>query len=96
MFFKNNLGFLRRRRLKAAQVKVKCPNCPSVYTHELTLKNHLRYECGLSPRFKCPYCPYMAKRAGNVVDHTKRRHRNMKPYFLDTLGSYKPRKQWNS
>ncbi|KAK0096627.1 hypothetical protein PV326_004921 [Microctonus aethiopoides] len=78
--------------LVASTMKYPCPNCSSVYSRDFTLKSHLKYECGLAPRFKCPYCNWMSKRAGNIIGHVRRMHADLKPYVVDILGEYKPRK----
>lgn len=81
--------------LVASTMKYPCPNCSSVYSRDFTLKSHLKYECGLAPRFKCPYCNWMSKRAGNIISHVRRMHADLKPYVVDILGEYKPRKRWD-
>ncbi|PSN49472.1 hypothetical protein C0J52_22890 [Blattella germanica] len=33
-----------------------CSVCDKSYSSKGALKRHLRYECGVEPRFKCPVC----------------------------------------
>ncbi|XP_076173387.1 uncharacterized protein LOC143149702 [Ptiloglossa arizonensis] len=60
--------YRKTRRLEASEVVFRprrrryrrkdhvCPKCGNGYTVAKSLKRHLRYECGVAPRFKCPYC----------------------------------------
>ncbi|XP_034938649.1 longitudinals lacking protein isoform X5 [Chelonus insularis] len=68
-----------------------CPNCPSVYSLKFRLNSHLKYECGLLPRFKCPYCEFLSKRSSNILDHAKRKHKTCRPYFVDTRKEHRAR-----
>lgn len=52
----------------------RCCNCGKVYRWKNTLLRHLRLECGKEPQFHCPYCPYRAKRKGNLLKHVTIRH----------------------
>uniref|UniRef100_A0A8D9EW19 Longitudinals lacking protein, isoforms A/B/D/L n=2 Tax=Cacopsylla melanoneura TaxID=428564 RepID=A0A8D9EW19_9HEMI len=56
-----------------------CYKCNKKYNRISTLRNHLRYECGKEPKFKCMYCDYRSKRKGNVVSHIRTVHKN---FFL--------------
>ncbi|XP_051166492.1 histone-lysine N-methyltransferase PRDM16-like [Leptopilina boulardi] len=40
-----------------------CSKCGKFYKSLGTLQRHLNYECGLAPRFKCPYLNYMLESA---------------------------------
>nr|XP_050860768.1 zinc finger Y-chromosomal protein-like [Vespula vulgaris] len=51
-----------------------CPKCGNGYTVIKSLKRHLRYECGLAPRFKCPYCGTRSKQRAHVNEHIRRKH----------------------
>lgn len=51
-----------------------CPNCPSGFTYEKGLAQHVKYECGQKPRFKCPYCDYLSKWMNNVYKHIRIKH----------------------
>ncbi|KAH0952310.1 hypothetical protein HN011_005724 [Eciton burchellii] len=42
-----------------------CPKCGNGYSVVKSLRRHLRYECGLTPRFKCPYCGTRSKQRGH-------------------------------
>ncbi|RLU14809.1 hypothetical protein DMN91_012696 [Ooceraea biroi] len=60
-----------------------CVNCKSVYNKKSSLTTHLRYECGQSPRFKCPYCDLVSKKTSNVHQHIRRKHKNCMVYVED-------------
>ncbi|CAL1680035.1 unnamed protein product [Lasius platythorax] len=65
-----------------------CPknNCDRVFKWKGNLMRHLRYECGLQPRFKCPYCDSKSKFKASVRQHLIRKHKNRKIYVIeDTL-----------
>ncbi|KAH0952438.1 hypothetical protein HN011_011877 [Eciton burchellii] len=58
-------------------------NCVRSFNWKGNLMRHLRYECGLQPRFKCPYCNYCCKVKGDVGKHIIRRHKDAAVYVLD-------------
>nr|XP_012225967.1 PREDICTED: zinc finger X-chromosomal protein-like [Linepithema humile] len=72
---------------KVDKVRFACPNhnCGRVFNWKRNLMRHLKYECGLQPRFKCPYCDYYGKLKGNVSKHLIRRHKTRKTYVVDLL-----------
>lgn len=51
-----------------------CPNCSSGFTYEKGLVQHIKYECGQKPRFKCPYCEHRSKWMNNVYKHIRIKH----------------------
>ncbi|XP_076395649.1 uncharacterized protein LOC100880436 isoform X19 [Megachile rotundata] len=59
------------------------PNCAKSFNWKGNLNRHLRYECGLQPRFKCPYCEYRCKVKGDVSKHITRRHHGSVVYVVD-------------
>lgn len=61
-----------------------CPKCGNGYTVMKSLKRHLRYECGLTPRFKCPYCGTRSKQRGHVSQHIRRKHSGQRVYIIDS------------
>ncbi|KYN32060.1 hypothetical protein ALC56_13437 [Trachymyrmex septentrionalis] len=62
-----------------------CPKCGNGYTVIKSLRRHLRYECGLTPRFKCPYCGTRSKQRGHVSQHIRRKHSDAKMIKLETM-----------
>ncbi|KAI4487902.1 hypothetical protein M0802_011721 [Mischocyttarus mexicanus] len=61
-----------------------CPKCGNGYTVFKSLKRHLRYECGLAPRFKCPYCGRRSKQRAHVNEHIRRKHTGQRIYIIDS------------
>ncbi|XP_076383048.1 uncharacterized protein LOC117224668 [Megalopta genalis] len=59
------------------------PNCAKSFSWKGNLNRHLRYECGLQPRFKCPYCEYRCKVKGDVNKHIIRKHPGFALYVVD-------------
>lgn len=59
---------------KTAKKKFPCPNCPSGFSYERGLVQHLKYECGQKPRYKCPYCKHRSKWLNNVYKHIRSLH----------------------
>ncbi|XP_043465549.1 zinc finger protein 425-like [Leptopilina heterotoma] len=60
-----------------------CQKCGNGYTVWKSLIRHLKYECGLKPRFKCPYCNSRAKQKAHIKDHIRRKHKSKLVYVLD-------------
>ncbi|XP_046829745.1 longitudinals lacking protein, isoforms A/B/D/L-like isoform X25 [Vespa crabro] len=51
-----------------------CYKCGNNFTRRNNLYNHLKFQCGQPPRFKCPYCPHITKHASNLKAHIRRKH----------------------
>lgn len=64
-FFSDN-----SRRLFTFPLKYVCPrNCGRSYNHRATMNRHLKYECGVPPRFKCNVCGKMFAQKVNLNTH---------------------------
>ena len=61
-----------------------CPKCGNGYTVVKSLTRHLRYECGVAPRFKCPYCGTRSKQRAHVNEHIRRKHSGQRIYIIDS------------
>lgn len=47
-----------------------CPrNCGRSYKRKYHLNTHLKYECGVDPKFKCPYCSRLSHQKSNLKTH---------------------------
>lgn len=60
-----------------------CPKCRKIYKWYRGLHRHLHYECGKTPRFKCPYCVYIGKHRSHVYSHIKSNHYGRPVYAID-------------
>ncbi|XP_011686582.1 PREDICTED: longitudinals lacking protein, isoform G isoform X18 [Wasmannia auropunctata] len=60
-----------------------CPKCRKIYKWYRGLHRHLEYECGKTPRFKCPHCVYIGKHRSHVYSHIKTNHYNRPIYAID-------------
>ena len=73
----------RSTKLRNAIYICPSPNCAKSFNWKGNLNRHLRYECGVQPRFKCPYCEYRCKVKGDVSKHIPRRHHGLVVYVVD-------------
>lgn len=48
-----------------------CPKCNKKYQHKGNLHKHLRYECGVEPKFCCYFCPKKFKQKSNLKEHLR-------------------------
>ncbi|KAL0132421.1 hypothetical protein PUN28_000283 [Cardiocondyla obscurior] len=62
-----------------------CPKCLKIYKWYRGLLRHLDYECGKTPRFKCPHCVYIGKHRSHVYSHIRGNHYNRPIYAIDLL-----------
>nr|CAD7463091.1 unnamed protein product [Timema tahoe] len=51
-----------------------CPKCNKMYRWKHSLVYHLRYECGQTPRFKCPLCFHMSKQKSNYYNKSWKKY----------------------
>lgn len=79
VFFYDNM-----RQKGSASKMLTCNSCGKNYTYTSCLYRHIKYECEKNPRFKCPYCTYIAKRQSNVYAHIKNMHKNYEIWVIDT------------
>ncbi|RZF39474.1 hypothetical protein LSTR_LSTR000995 [Laodelphax striatellus] len=54
--------------------RFECSRCGKRYTWNSGLVQHLRYECGIDPKFPCPYCPYRSRRNSDLKVHIGKKH----------------------
>lgn len=52
-----------------------CKKCGNSYARPHSLNRHLRFECGVEPKFECPICRKKSKHKHNLVLHM-RTHQN--------------------
>ncbi|XP_012270364.1 longitudinals lacking protein, isoforms A/B/D/L isoform X19 [Orussus abietinus] len=77
----------RRRNYRATGLSVRCPKCDQAYKSSKSMWMHVKYECGLAPRFQCPHCGVKAKRKYNVYKHIKIRHYGAPIFCIDLAES---------
>ncbi|KAK2704543.1 hypothetical protein QYM36_016819 [Artemia franciscana] len=47
----------------------RCEVCNKVYKHYASLRNHVKFECGVTPQFQCPQCKRLFKRKDQMMRH---------------------------
>ncbi|XP_037950222.1 longitudinals lacking protein, isoforms A/B/D/L-like [Teleopsis dalmanni] len=52
-----------------------CERCGNSYARPHSLNRHMRFECGVEPKFECPICHKKSKHKHNLVLHM-RTHQN--------------------
>lgn len=61
--------------------RVYCPNrCGHGYAGEMrmsNLKRHLKFECGVEPQFKCPYCEKRSRHKSDLKKHIISIHKRL-------------------
>ncbi|XP_011160476.1 longitudinals lacking protein isoform X26 [Solenopsis invicta] len=62
-----------------------CPRCGGSFNWRYNLQHHLKFACGQSPRFNCPYCSFRTKHTSNVRAHVRRKHPGREVYVVDIL-----------
>ncbi|XP_076238203.1 longitudinals lacking protein, isoforms A/B/D/L-like [Calliopsis andreniformis] len=48
-----------------------CPRCGNAYVRLHSLNRHIRFECGVEPRFECPICHKKSKHKHNLILHMR-------------------------
>lgn len=63
--------------LDILMAKFKCPNpgCNRVYKTRPGIYTHLKYECGVEPKFRCQHCLKSFKRKWSYQSHIIHVHR---------------------
>ncbi|XP_076222201.1 uncharacterized protein LOC116434039 isoform X20 [Nomia melanderi] len=78
-------GAVHTAALPQTSLKHICPKCGRSFNWRYNLQHHLKYACGQSPRFNCPYCPYRTKHTSNVRAHVRRKHPDKEVYVIDLM-----------
>ncbi|KAG8308291.1 hypothetical protein J6590_002380 [Homalodisca vitripennis] len=58
-----------------------CPDCNRNFTLASSLKRHLDFSCGQSPRFACQLCSKKFRRKDYLNEHLAKKHGVKKAYF---------------
>ncbi|XP_076171969.1 longitudinals lacking protein, isoforms A/B/D/L [Ptiloglossa arizonensis] len=48
-----------------------CPRCGNGYVRLHSLNRHIKFECGVEPRFECPVCHKKSKHKHNLILHMR-------------------------
>lgn len=48
-----------------------CKQCGNSYARPHSLNRHIRFECGVEPKFECPICHKKSKHKHNLVLHMR-------------------------
>lgn len=75
--------------------RFQCPKCYRSYKYRKGLRGHMRYECGLEPRFECSFCGYRSKQKSNLKTHIRIRHLHDKKKFCCSYCPYESRHRHN-
>uniref|UniRef100_A0ABD2WTX1 C2H2-type domain-containing protein n=1 Tax=Trichogramma kaykai TaxID=54128 RepID=A0ABD2WTX1_9HYME len=51
-----------------------CSRCNKSYVRIQHLRRHIKFECGMPPRFACYYCPQRCKLKDNLLKHVRKLH----------------------
>ncbi|VVC28698.1 Zinc finger C2H2-type [Cinara cedri] len=65
-------GFYRPQRQPTLY---KCTRCIKTYARLHSLSRHVRFECGVDPKFECPVCHKKSKHKHNLLLHMKTHHK---------------------
>ena len=60
-----------------------CPKCKRGFTLKGNRNRHFKYECGVEPRFKCPYCDLRSKQTSQIYCHIRKKHPDQKSFYID-------------
>ena len=54
-----------------------CITCGKTYKHKHHLKRHHDFECGVDPKFNCPYCKHRTRYKESLMKHILARHQGL-------------------
>lgn len=82
LFYSNSYGRYKNDEL-LSPTRYNCPNnCGRCYRSKYSLKNHLKYECGVERKFKCQECGRAFTQKGNLKTHVITIHKKI---FFENL-----------
>lgn len=56
---------------------ITCNKCGRWYKHKSSLHRHLKFECGVDPKFQCTFCTYKAKQPEHLKSHMALKHSSL-------------------
>lgn len=63
--------------------RFQCCQCSNSYKYLGDLKKHIRFQCGLEPKFECPYCRKRTKVSSNMYAHVRTMHSDQPTYIIN-------------
>ncbi|XP_012261711.1 longitudinals lacking protein isoform X14 [Athalia rosae] len=78
-----NIDLRRRSGFPSETLNVNCPKCGQTYKSSKSMWVHIKYECGMAPRFQCPHCGIKSKRKHTIYKHIRNRHTGVAVYCID-------------
>lgn len=82
-----SVGNLKESKIRSYKIEMQkpfqCKKCGRGFALKGTISRHLKYECGLQPRFQCPYCNLISKQTSPVYAHIRRKHPGEEVYIYD-------------
>ncbi|XP_053996950.1 zinc finger protein 271-like [Hylaeus anthracinus] len=64
----------QRRKVYSVNKSHYCPRCNRGFTLKKNMTRHLRHECGMAPKYQCPYCEKPSKFTQNIYAHIRKYH----------------------
>ena len=74
-----------RRRESYGRKNHSCEKCGKTYVSEKSVVRHVRYECGMPRRFKCPYCEISIRQQTHAWGHIRVNHPDREVYCIDVI-----------
>ncbi|XP_015178587.1 PREDICTED: zinc finger protein 775-like [Polistes dominula] len=68
------IGRITPRKVYSLQKSHYCPRCNRGFTQKKNMRRHLHHECGMEPKYQCPYCDKPSKFTQNIYAHIRRYH----------------------
>lgn len=76
-------GEIQVKKSQQSSKKFACTKCSSTFGKKQTLQRHVKFECNMDPKYKCPYCNRLFKKSSNAYTHVRRQHSNFEVYIID-------------
>nr|XP_050860766.1 zinc finger protein 845-like [Vespula vulgaris] len=77
----------KRRKIYSDNKSHYCPRCNRGFTLKKNMNRHLRHECGMAPKYQCPYCDKPSKFTQNIYAHIRKYHPGQSLSFFQASSS---------
>lgn len=64
-----------------------CSRCGNSYARPHSLNRHIRFECGVEPKFECPVCHKKSKHKHNLVLHMRTHQHRWLVFLVASIDS---------